>query len=114
MREISVSAISSVFHATCYLSGALANPPHLPSALRFPLTETVGGHPATACDPTSRTSPQHRACSSGSLQVQFKVSIHIGAMVSPQNLSPNDFHIQNSILQCFGPLGSDLHSGREG
>lgn len=114
MKEISVSAISSVSHATCDPSGALADPPHLPFALRFPLAETVVGHPATACDPTSRTGPQHRACSSGSFQVPFKVSIHIGTTVSPQNLSPNDFHIQNYILQCFGPLGSDLHSGREG
>lgn len=59
MREISVLAISYVSHAASDLTGALANPPHLPSAFRFPLilTETAVGHPTIACDPASKTGP---------------------------------------------------------
>lgn len=45
--------------------------------------------------------------------MQFKINIHVGATVSLQNLSQSDLHIQDYILQCFGPLGSDLHSGRK-
>lgn len=59
MREKSVLAINYVSHAVGNLSGALVNPPHLPSALEFPLilTEAVVGQPTTACDLANKTAP---------------------------------------------------------
>ena len=59
MREISVLAISYVSHAASDLTEALANPPHLPPAFRFPLIliETGVGHPTIACDTASKTGP---------------------------------------------------------
>lgn len=71
MREKSVLAINSVSHAAGNLGGALVNPPHLPSALEFPLIliEAVVGQPTTACDLANNISPERGIHSTGNFQV---------------------------------------------